>query len=123
MIDRSNGANVPDPYLSIVVTGRNDNFGGDFNERFFRALRFNHEQLCRRGVDYELVFIEWRPIDRMPHLAELLLAEFPELTRGRLRAYVVDPRYHDALSQNSTVQFHEFIAKNVGIRRARGHSS
>ena len=26
------------PYLSIILTGRNDNFGGDFNDRLFRAL-------------------------------------------------------------------------------------
>ena len=28
-----------DPYLSIVLTGRNDNFGGDFNETIQPALR------------------------------------------------------------------------------------
>ena len=50
------------PYLSIVVTGRNDDFGGDFNGRFFRALRFNHDELTRAGISYELVFVEWRPI-------------------------------------------------------------
>jgi hypothetical protein len=32
----------------------------------------------------------------------------------------VDDRYHAAFSQNPRLQFHEFIAKNVGIRRANG---
>jgi hypothetical protein len=45
---------------------------------------------------------------------------FPELSASELRSYVVDPAYHDALSLNPKIQFQEFIAKNVGIRRARG---
>jgi hypothetical protein len=108
------------PYLSIVVTGRNDDFGGDFNGRFFRALRFNHAELTRAGIDHEFVFVEWRPIDRVPYLASLLEAEFPHLGPSSLCCYVVDPAYHHALSLNPRLQFQEFIAKNVGIRRARG---
>jgi hypothetical protein len=37
-----------------------------------------------------------------------------------LRAYVVDPRYHDALTLNPRIAFLEFAAKNVGIRHAQG---
>jgi hypothetical protein len=108
------------PYLSIVVTGRNDDFGGDFNGRFFRALRFNHDELTRAGISYELVFIEWRPIPGSPFLVTLLENEFPQLRPSILRSYVVHPAYHDALSLNPRLQFQEFIAKNVGVRRARG---
>jgi hypothetical protein len=112
---------TPDaPYLSIVITGRNDDFGGDFNGRFFRALRFNHAELTRAGIDHEFVFVEWRPIERAPYLATILGAEFPGLGPSMLRCYVADPAYHHALSLNPRLQFHEFLAKNVGIRRARG---
>ena len=109
------------PYLSIVVTGRNDDFGGDFNGRFFRALKFNHDELTRAGIAYELVFVEWRPIAGAPYLASVLEQEFSYLGPSRLRSYVVDPTYHDALSLNPRLQFQEFIAKNVGIRRSSGH--
>lgn len=105
------------PYLSIVVTGRNDDFGGDFNGRFFRALRFNHAELTRAGIPYELVFVEWRPIAGNPYLALLLEEAFPDLG-SCVRSYVVDPTYHEALSLNPRLAFQEFIAKNVGIRRA-----
>jgi hypothetical protein len=108
------------PYLTIVVTGRNDDFGGDFNGRFFRAVRFNHDQLRDAGVSHEFVFVEWRPIAGRPYLATLLADEFPDLTGRELQSYVVDPAYHDAISLNPRLQFQEFIAKNVGIRRARG---
>ena len=108
------------PYLTIIATGRNDDFGGDFNGRFFRALHFNHQQLSAAGIAHEFVFVEWRPIDKRPLLASLLADEFAAVTSLSLRSYVVDPAYHDALSLNPRLQFQEFIAKNVGLRRARG---
>lgn len=111
---------MTEPYLSIIVTGRNDDFGGDFNGRFFRALRFNHEQLAAAGVPHELVLVEWRPLLDRRYLAELLGAEFRDLPPSVLRSYVVDPVFHDAISLNPRLQFQEFIAKNVGVRRARG---
>ncbi len=114
------GAGDPAPYLTIIATGRNDDFGGDFNGRFFRALHFNHQQLVAAGVTHEFVFVEWRPIDRRPLLASLLADEFADASSLSLRSFVVDPAYHEALSLNPRLQFQEFIAKNVGIRRARG---
>ena len=114
------GAASAPPYLTIIATGRNDDFGGDFNGRFFRALRFNHQQLAAAGITHEFVFVEWRPIDGRPLLASVLVDEFADLRSLPLRSYVVDPAYHNALSLNPRLQFHEFIAKNVGLRRARG---
>jgi hypothetical protein len=108
------------PFLSVVVTGRNDGFGGDFNGRFFRSLRFNHAHLTEAGVSHEFILVEWRPIHNVPYLSTVLATAFPELGPEQLRCFVVDPAYHDALSLNPHLQFQEFIAKNVGIRRARG---
>ena len=65
-------SDVSRPYLTMIFTGRNDNFGGDFNERFFRALRFNHESLSAAGVPHDFVFVEWRPLDGRPYLATVL---------------------------------------------------
>jgi hypothetical protein len=108
------------PYLSIILTGRNDNFGGDFNDRFFRALRFNQRNLTDAGVDHELILVEWAPIDGKPYLAELVREAIHEIPPERFTVYIVDPRYHDAYSQNPRLKFLEFIAKNVGIARSRG---
>jgi hypothetical protein len=107
------------PYLSIVLTGRNDNFGGDFNQRLFSALSYNHRLLSEAGVAYELVFVEWRPVRGRLLLADLIREQLPGIA-SHLITYEVDERYHDAFSQNLRLQFHEFIAKNVGIRRAQG---
>jgi hypothetical protein len=108
---------VGSPYLSLVVTGRHDNYGGDFNERFFTALRFNHERLTERDVPFEVILVEWNPVPDRPTLCELAGREVPELA-DRLRRVVVAPEYHAAMTQNPRIPYLEYAAKNVGIRRA-----
>ncbi len=108
------------PYLSIVLTGRNDDFNGDFNARFFRALEFNHRQLSDRAIPHEFVFVEWRPVSGKRSLADVLADRFPELVPRALTSFIAAAAYHDAFSLNPGLQFQEFIAKNIGIRRCRG---
>ena len=104
------------PYLSIILVGRNDDFGGDFNERLFAAAEFNHANLEEYGISHEYVFVEWNPIPDRPYLAELIGKRLPWWRRR----YVVDPAWHQHFSVNAKLVFMEFFAKNVGIRRAAG---
>lgn len=108
------------PLVSLVLTGRNDGYGGDFIARFFRTLRFNHQQLVSRGIAHELVFVEWAPPSGAPLIHDLIFDQVPELDPGVCFWYVVDPRYQEALSLNPRLEYLEFPAKNVGVRRARG---
>ena len=108
------------PALSIVLTGRNDDHGADFKARFFRTLRFNARQLSARGIPHEFVFVEWAPPADRPRLVDLVFDAIPDLDPAALAWYVVDAEYHHAFSLNPRLQYQEFIAKNVGIRRARG---
>lgn len=107
------------PYLSIVVTGRNDGYGGDFLGRFLATLHFNHAELSARGVPHEFVLVEWGPPPGRPLLADEVAANEPAAAAA-LRAIVVDAEYQDALTLNPRLRYHEFIAKNVGVRRAYG---
>ncbi len=102
------------------MAGRNDGYGGDFTTRYARALRFNHERLAEVGIAHEIVLVEWNPVPDEPRLAELLAQTLPETARNVTRYYVVDHRYHDALTQNPRLGFLDYVAKNVGIRRATG---
>lgn len=108
------------PFVSIVVTGRNDGYGGDFNQRFLRALRFNHDALSAAGVTHEVVLVEWAPPADKALLADVIAAELPGIANGILTTYVVDGQYQDACSLNPRMAYLEYIAKNVGLRRARG---
>ena len=110
---------APAPYVSIVATGRNDGYGGDFIGRFLRTLSFNAKQLDARGIPWELVLVEWAPPPDRPLVSELALEAIPGIGRT-LRTFVVDPAYHDALTMNPRIRYLEFIAKNVGIRRSVG---
>jgi hypothetical protein len=107
------------PFLSIVVTGRHDNYGGDFNERFITALRFNHERLAERDVPFEVILVEWNPVPDRATLSEVVARECPSLG-SLLRRVVVAPEYHLAFTQNPRIPYLEYPAKNVGIRRAAG---
>ncbi len=106
--------------LSIVLTGRNDNYGGDFNTRLIRALRFNWAALRERGVSCEVVFVEWNPIPGRPPVCDIARADLTEIPAGRFRGFIVDPRYQEACTHNTKLAYLEFGAKNVGIRRAAG---
>jgi hypothetical protein len=108
------------PLVSIVLTGRNDGYGGDFLTRFFRTLRFNHQQLTARGIRHEFVFVEWAPLPFPPRISSLVFDAVPELEPAVCTWYAVDPLYQRVLSLNPRLAYLEFAAKNVGIRRARG---
>ena len=45
--------------ISIVITGRNDNYGGDFNARLQRCVSYNHQELTSHKIDSELIFVKW----------------------------------------------------------------
>src|SRR5262245_19614170 len=107
------------PFLSIILTGRNDGYGADFTARLLRTLEFNHCQLTAAGVAHEFVFVEWNPVPEAPWLVDVVRTECP-VVAPVLRAFVVDPRYQEALTLNPRLAFLEFPAKNVGIRHARG---
>ena len=108
----------PSPFLTIVITARHDNYGGDFRERIATPLRFNYERLSERGVSYELMLVEWDPVADRPLLCDMLVQEMPEITTRVLRPIVVAPEYQAALTQNPRVPYLEYMAKNVGLRRA-----
>jgi hypothetical protein len=64
--------------------------------------------------------VEWAPPPQRPRLVDLVFDALPGLDRSLCAWYVVDSRYHQALSLNPRLEYHEFLAKNVGVRRARG---
>jgi len=106
------------PSLSIVLTGRNDNYGGDFNERFFSALQFNLDRLCEHGVSCEVVIVEWNPVAGRRFLCELLTGHVRLGAGTSLTRIVAAREYHAAMTQNPRLDYLEYVAKNVGIRRA-----
>lgn len=108
------------PYVSIVVTGRNDGYGGNFVRRFIATLQFNYRELASRGIPHEVVLVEWAPIAGAPLLADLIEEQCPPPVVATVHAVIVHPAYHQAMTLNPRLVYQEFLAKNVGVRRARG---
>jgi hypothetical protein len=109
---------VNPPALSIVITGRHDNYGGDFNDRLFNALNFNLARLREHGVACEVVLVEWNPVPGRPFLCELVGQRVQVADGESLTRIVVAPEYHRAMTQNPRLEYLEYVAKNIGIRRA-----
>lgn len=101
--------------VSIIITGRNDNYGGQFTERLTSTVRYNLNEFQRHGIDCELVFVEWNPPEDRELLAHLVTKEHPSAT-----CYVVDKLVHRHISENKHIQLFEYYAKNIGAARAKG---
>src|SRR5688572_5974014 len=106
------------PFVSIVVTARHDNYGGPYVDRIIKPLEFNCARLSEAGVAFELIVIEWDPVPGQRLLSDLLTDHLPQLASTSMRRIIVAAEYQAALTQNPKAGYFEYIAKNVGIRRA-----
>lgn len=102
------------PYLSVAITGRNDNYGENFLTRINTFVRSLDRQAKMYPGLMELIITEWNPLPDKKPLSEVL-APTTELP---VRIITVPPEIHDTLNASSPVL--EYYGKNVGIRRARG---
>lgn len=104
--------------LSFVVTSRNDDFGGDM----LRRLRIFSDGLLQLAnmhrLSGELIIVEWNPTSGKRLSDVLQLHEKSDLFP--IRFIEVPPAAHNALRNSDVLPLFQMIAKNVGIRRARG---
>ena len=106
------------PYLSVVVTSRNDDHGGDPLTRL-QAFVNSFDAQCRlKGLDAEVIIVEWNPPLDKPRLQTLV--RWPESCICDYRFVEVPPEIHNTLNGSDVLPLFQMIAKNVGIRRARG---
>lgn len=102
------------PYLSVVIVGRNDDYGDDFLGRINTFVRSLDYQVRDYPGVFELVVVEWNPLDDRDPLASVLV----DTENLPVRVITVPKELHDGLNAKTPVL--EFHGKNVGIRRARG---
>lgn len=102
--------------LSVIMAGRNDGYGGDFRGRALKGIRWNQGQARCHGIEVEWVFVEWNPLDG-DYLSYELAA------RHGFACYVVAPSVHARVVRPEVAKrmtFCQFLAINVGLRRATG---
>src|SRR5438270_12732264 len=107
------------PYISLVVTARNDNHGGSLLSRMQAFVNGWIGQCKRHGLLSELIVVDWNPPQDRPPLMEAL--RWPEDTRPcDVRFIQVPLEIHSRFRHADVLPLYQMIAKNVGIRRARG---
>ena len=99
--------------ISIIICGRNDDWSGDFTERMFRAISFNTLFLQQAKIEFDYIFVEWRPIKNKPFLAEEIIKRVPQCSK----CYVCGEEFHAHMADNPNLLFLEFVAKNVALKR------
>ena len=68
------------PKFSIITTGRNDNYDGNFSDRLAYAMSMNMRQM----PEEEFIFVEWNPIMDKPLVCEGLKRLFADRVRYML---------------------------------------
>lgn len=107
------------PYLSVVVTARNDDHGGNLLGRMQAFVNAWIGQAKRHGLSSELMVVDWNPPGDRPPLMDAL--KWPSDTGPcEVRFIEVPPDIHSRYQHAAALPLYQMIAKNVAIRRSRG---
>jgi hypothetical protein len=105
--------------LSVVVTARNDDHGGNLLGRMQVFVDAWINQAKRHNLSSELIVVEWNPPAGRQRLAKAL--HWPnDAGPCDVRIIEVPPEVHARYRHAAALPLYQMIAKNVGIRRARG---
>ncbi len=97
--------------ISIVVVGRNDNYGGDFSLRLKTTMDWNLKQL----PGAELIYVEWNRIAEKDSDCDWIEKRYPTA-----KCYTVTNAVHSQINNNPKMPVMEYFAKNIGMRKASG---
>lgn len=107
------------PKLSIVVTARNDNHGGELIKRMQLFLDGIYFQSEKYQLLTEIIIVEWNPPKDKALLVDVL--NFPKQHKFCLvRIINVPNKIHQQYQYSKRLPLFQMLAKNVGIRRAHG---
>ena len=107
------------PYLSLVVAARNDDHGGNLLGRMQIFMHGWIAQARRYNLPSELIVVEWNPPPDRPRLRDAL--RWPEeFGPCQVRFIEVPREVHSRYAHADALPLYQMIAKNAGIRRARG---
>jgi len=108
------------PYLSIVAASRNDDHGGDPLRRTQIFINCLARQATAHRLPVELILVDWNPVPDRPGLAGVLRLPAGTEEWCQARAITVPAALHARVKYADKLAFFQMIAKNAGIRRARG---
>ncbi len=107
------------PYLTVVASSRNDNHGGDPLIRTHIFLDNLAQQAQTLQLPCEILLVDWNPPTDKPLLGEAIDWKFLN-PFCQARVIQVPAEIHSRSVCGDKLPLLQMIAKNVGIRRARG---
>lgn len=103
--------------LSIVLGGRDDNYGENFIERLNQAVSTNLKNLDNSGMNYEMIVVDFNPLDQKYLHQNSLLKD--SLSHQKVTNIIVDPSVSEE-EDLSPKTYYEYFAKNVGAKNSSG---
>lgn len=95
--------------FSMVVVGRNDNYGGDFSKRLEATIDWNYN----RVPGCELIYVEWNNIPERPSDTKWISERY-----ANSKCFIVPNEIHQEHCTNPKLPMMEYFAKNLGVREA-----
>lgn len=103
--------------LSIVLGGRDDNYGENFIPRLKQSVENNLSKLDKSGLDYEMIVVDFNPLNNQYLHKNILLTE--ALSHSKVKNIIVDNSV--VLAENlGPTTYYEYFAKNVGCKNSSG---
>jgi len=103
--------------LSVVLGGRDDNYGENFIPRLKQSLENNLSKLDKSGLDYEMIVVDFNPFNNQYLYKNNLLEEI--LSHPKIKNIIVDNSV--VLAENlGPTTYYEYFAKNVGCKNSSG---
>lgn len=100
---------IPVEGISLVVVGRNDNYGGDFSDRLRVTIDWNYGHL----PNPELIYVEWNQIPERESDTKWIAERYENC-----KCFIVPNDIHKDISSNPKIPMMEYFAKNIGIRES-----
>ncbi|HJU10330.1 MAG TPA: hypothetical protein VJ728_05615 [Candidatus Binataceae bacterium] len=106
--------------ISIVLYGRNDNYGYNLHKR--AALSLNCMADILSDPSDEIIFVDYNTPDDFPTFPEAIQDTLTKAAKEKLRILRVRPRIHARFKSKTHLLALEPIARNVAVRRSNSEN-
>ena len=112
----NNSARYGTVMISVVLYGRNDNYGYNLHKR--AALSFNCIAEVLNDAHDEILFVDYNTPDDYPTFPEAIQDTLTDKARKILRIFRVRPSIHERFKLKSRLLALEPVARNIAVRRS-----
>ena len=101
--------------ISVLVYGRNDDYGYNLDKRV--ALSLNNLALFFESKEDEIIFVDYNTPDELPTFPESILDTLTSKVKAHLKVVRVRPHIHEiCFGAKTHLPVLEPVARNVGLR-------